>query len=182
VVQVPTYQQDQRLRPIFQQGVDVRATPEAFGADVGRGMQQLAAGGMQLADGIKQADDLKATLMAKDNLTAFEREKMELDYGPNGFMTTQGKNAVEGRSAYFAQLEELKKKYTPTNPNAARKYSDASTTAVTQGMRSGIIHSAQGQKDWAASSSAARIELFKDQALTGYDKPDEVNKSLGLSS
>lgn len=182
MVRVPEYQQDQRLRPIFQQGVDVRATPDAFGADVGRGMQQLAQGGLQMADAVQRVQDLQASLAAKDSLTAFEREKMELDYGPNGYLTTQGRNAVEGRAGYNEALEALKKKHAPKNPLAAQKYGDASTAAVTQGMRTGIIHSAQGQKDWAASASTARMELFKDQALAGYDKPAEIGRALALGN
>lgn len=180
MVRVPTYEQTERLRPAFQQGIDVRATPDDFGAAIGRGMKSVAAGGMQLADSIQQVNDLKATLTAKDSLTAFEREKMELDYGPNGFLTTQGRNAVEGRAAYNQALEELKKKHAPSAGLASQKYDDAATSAVTQGMRSGIIHSAQGQKDWAASSSTARLSLYQDQALAGYDKPDEIKKSIGL--
>lgn len=180
MVQVPTYQQDQRLRPIFQQGVDVRATPDAFGSAIGQGMENLASGGMQVAQSLRQVEDLKNTLTAKDSLTAFQREKMELDYGPNGFLTTQGKNAVDGRQGYNAALDALKKKYAPATPDAARKYDDAATSAVTDGMRSGIIHAAQGQKDWASSSSMARLELFQDQALSGYDKPDEIKKSVAL--
>lgn len=180
MVTVPTYQQDQRLRPIFQQGVDVRATPDAFGSAIGQGMQNLAAGGAQVAESLRQVEDLKNTLTAKDSLTGFQREKMDLDYGPNGFLTTQGKNAVDGRSGYNAALEALKKKYAPATPDAARKYDDAATSAVTDSMRTGIVHAAQGQKDWAASSSTARLELFKDQALTGYDKPDEIKKSVSL--
>lgn len=180
MVRVPTYQQTERLRPAFQQGIDVRATPDAFGAAIGRGLKSVAAGGMQLADSIQQVEDLKATLTAKDSLTAFERDKMELDYGQNGYLTTQGRNAVEGRAAYNQALEELKKKHSPTAGAAAQKYDSAATAAVTQGMRSGIIHSAQGQKDWAASSSTARMELLQDQALAGYDKPDEIRKSIGL--
>lgn len=180
MVRVPTYEQTERLRPAFQQGIDVRSSPEDFGAAIGRGLKSVAAGGMQLADSVQQVNDLKATLTAKDSLTAFEREKMELDYGQNGFMTTQGRNAVEGRAAYNQALEELKKKHAPAAGAAAQKYDLAATTAVTEGMRSGIIHSAQGQKDWAASSSTARMELLKDQALAGYDKPDQIKKSLGL--
>jgi len=180
MVTVPLYQQTERLRPAFQQGVDVRASADAFGASIGRGMQNVAAGGMQLAESVRQVEDLKATLVAKDGLTAFEREKMELDYGPNGFMTTQGRNAVEGRANYNQALEDLKKKHAPQAGLAANKYEEAATAAVTQGMRSGIIHSAQGQKDWAASSSNARLALYTDQALAGYDKPDEVRKSIGL--
>lgn len=180
MVRVPTYEQTERLRPAFQQGIDVRASPDAFGAAIGRGMKSVAAGGMQLADSIQQVNDLKATLTAKDSLTAFEREKMELDYGQNGFLTTQGRNAVEGRGAYNRALEELKKKHAPAAGLASQKYDDAATAAVTQGMRSGIIHSAQGQKDWAASSSTARLSLYQDQALAGYDRPDEIKKSIGL--
>ena len=180
MVRVPTYERTESLRPAFQQGINVQASPDAFGAAIGRGLKSVAAGGMQLADSVQRVEELKATLTAKDSLTAFERDKMELDYGPNGFMTTQGRNAVEGRSAYNAALEELKKKHSPQAGLAAQKYGDAATAAVTQGMRQGIMHSAQGQKDWAASSSTARLSLYQDQALSGYDKPDEVKKSLGL--
>lgn len=181
MVTVPVYQQDQTLRPNIRQGINVQASADDFGAAIGRGMQQAAQGGMQLADSITQVNELKASLTAKDSLTAFERDKMELDYGQNGFMTTQGRNAVDGRAKYNEALEDLRKRHGANlTPAAASKYDQASTAAVTQGMRSGIIHAAQGQKEWAASSSTARMELLKDQALVGYDKPDEINKSLHL--
>lgn len=180
MVRVPTYERTESLRPAYQAGINVQASPDAFGAAIGRGLKSVAAGGMQLAESVQRVEDLKATLTAKDSLTAFERDKMELDYGPNGFMTTQGRNAVEGRAAYNAALEDLRKKHSPQSGLAAQKYGDAATSAVTQGMRQGIMHSAQGQKDWAASSSTARLSLLQDQALVGYDKPDEVKKSLGL--
>ena len=178
MVTVPTYQQTERLRPAFQQGIDVRATPDAFGAAIGRGMKSVAAGGMQLADSIQQVEDLKATLVAKDGMTALERDQMELDYGPNGFMTKQGRDAVEGRAAYNQALEELKKKHAPTAGLAAQKYNQASTALVTDGMRTGIRHSAQGLKDWHAASSTAVIETLKQKALAGYDNPQEVQKAL----
>lgn len=177
---VPIYQNTERLRPIHQQGMTTQASADDFGADIGRGMVAAGQGLGDVAESIRRVEDLKGTLEAKDRLTALEREKMELDYGQNGYLTTQGRNAVDGRAAYNEALEALKKKHAPANPLAARKFNDAATAVVTQGMRSGIIHSAQGQKDWAASSSSARMELLKDQALAGYDKPDEVRKSLAL--
>lgn len=45
---VPEYEPNVSLRPALRQGVDVQATPEAFGAELGRGMQALAKGGMSL--------------------------------------------------------------------------------------------------------------------------------------
>jgi hypothetical protein len=181
MVTVPTYQRDVSTRPIFQQDLAAQATPQAFGADIGRGMQSLARGMDQASIALAQVQDIENTMRAKDSLTAFEREKMELDYGKNGYLTTQGRNAVEGRDAYNAALEDLRKRHgAALPPAAARKYDEASTSAVTQGMRSGLMHAAQGTKDWAASSSVARMEILKDQALAGYDRPDEIQKSLTL--
>lgn len=177
---VPVYQRTERLRPNLQQGMTTQASGDDFGAGIGRGMGAIGQGLGNVADSFRAVEDLKATMAAKDSLTAMEREKMELDYGANGFLTTQGRNAVEGRNSYNSALEDLKKKYAPADPMAARKFNDAAASVVTQGMRSGIIHSAQGQKDWASSSSTARMELLKDQALVGYNRPEEVKKSLGL--
>jgi len=177
---VPVYQRTERLAPNNRQGLTSQASADDFGAAIGRGMGAVAQGFDSAGAAFAQAQELKATMEAKDSLTAMEREKMELDYGPNGFLATQGRNAVEQRPGYNEALEGLQKKYAPTNPMAAAKFKAAATGVVTDGMRSGIMHSAQGQKDWAATSSTARIELLKDKALTGYDKPDEVKRSLAL--
>ncbi|MGV1869714.1 D-alanyl-D-alanine carboxypeptidase family protein [Agrobacterium rosae] len=179
---VPVYQRTEKQRPILRQGIDVQASPNDFGAQIGQGLQSVSQGLENVGDVVSRVRDIQATNAAKDHLTAMEREKMELDYGPNGFLTKQGQAAVDGRAGYDQALEELKKKYQPQDAVAAKKYGDAATAVVTQGMRSGIMHAAQGQKDWAASSSTARMELFKDQALAGYDKPDEIKKSLALGA
>lgn len=39
MVRVPDYEPNVQLRPAFRQGIDVQASPEAFGAGIGRGMQ-----------------------------------------------------------------------------------------------------------------------------------------------
>lgn len=180
MVRVPVYEGRMiSARPELQQGVNVQASPGAFGADIGQGMSQIGRGLGEAAQAMTQLQDLKDTLTAKDRLTAFEREKMQLDYGPNGYLTTQGQNAANGYGGYTAALEDLRKKYgSGLTGGAARAYSDASTTAVTQGMRTGIVHSAQGTKDWAASASEARLATFQDQALLASGNPAEVQKKI----
>lgn len=180
MVTVPTYKmREVAPRPDFQQGVDVRASADAFGAAQGRGLQQVGQGLGQAADAMVQFNEFKDRLQAKDALTAFEREKMELDYGPNGYLTTQGRNAAEGKDDYYRKLDELQKKHgSALSGGAARAYGDASTSAVTSARREGIVHAAQGTKDWAASTSTARLSTFQDQALVGYQKPEAVNKAV----
>lgn len=180
MVKVPTYDLRQVApRPGFQQGVDVRATPSAFGADIGQGMQSVGQGLGQAADAFAQLRDFDDKLKARDAQTAFDRDKMELDYGANGYFTTQGRDAVDRRAQYDADLEALKKKHgAALSGGAARYFDDAATTAVTAGMRDGIVHSAQGRKDWAASSSTARLATFQDQALSGYKDAKSVDKAV----
>lgn len=182
MVTVPTYGVRQvSARPEFQQGVTVQATPGAFGADIGAGLGSLARGVEQASDAMVAMNNLKDSLAAKDSLTGFQRDKMALDYGPNGYMTTQGRAAVDGRDGYTAALEELKSKHGKNlTPGASRAYGVASEAAVTDGMRSGYVHAAQGAKEWAASSSTARMETLRDQALTAWQKPAEVQKSIAL--
>ncbi len=180
MVQVPVYGGQQvSLRPELQQGISVQATPGAFGADIGAGMQKVGQGLGQAADAVSQLREFQDKLKAKDSLTAFEREKMQLDYGPNGYMTQQGANAAEGYSKYQQDLEALKKKHgSVLKGSAAQVFDQAATDAVTQGMRSGIVHAAQGTKDWAASSSTARLATFGDQALAAYNKPAEIQRNI----
>ena len=180
MVTVPTYtMREVRLRPDMQQGVDVRATPAAFGAEIGQGMQQVGQGLGQAADAFGQLRDFEDKLKSRDTLTAFQRDMMELQYGNNGFLTTQGRDAVDGREKYYADLEALKQKYgSSLNGGAAKYFDDAASTAVTSAMRDGVVHSAQGRKDWAADSSTARLAIAADQAMTVYGNPKEVNKSI----
>lgn len=180
MVTVPTYGGRQvTARPDLQQGINVQATPGAFGADIGQGLQQVSRGMDEAANAMLRLNMLKDDLAAKDSLTKFQREKMELDYGQNGYLTTQGRDAVDGRDGYNQALEELKRKHGQgLTPGAARAYDTAATVAVTDGMRSGYVHSAQGAKDWAASSSTARLATISDLALSSYQKPGEVQKQI----
>lgn len=180
MVTVPSYGgRSVALRPDMQQGVDVRASANAFGAGVADGLQGLSRGLGQASDAMARLRDFEDGLRARDALTSFEREKMQLDYGENGFLTTQGRDAVDRRPQYEADLEALRKKYASgLTGGAAQLYNDASTEAVTGAMRTGIAHSAQGRKDWAATSSTARLATFSDQALTAYKDPAAVGKSI----
>jgi hypothetical protein len=170
----------------MQQGVDVRASADAFGGGVargmdavGQGMQSIGQGMGQAAEAVSQLRDFEDRMKSKDALTGFERDLMEIQYGQNGYLTTQGRDAVDRREGYNAQIEELRKKYGSTlKGGAARYFDDAATSAVTSAMRTGIVHSAQGQKDWAASTSTARLALFQDQALKTYGDPKAVDKSI----
>lgn len=180
MVTVPIYNMRQvQVRPELQQGVDVRATPGAFGAAIGQGMQAVGQGLGQAADAFGQLRDFKDRLSAKDAQTARDREILDLQYGENGYLTTQGADAANGYDGYVAKVEEINKKYSATlSGGAARLYDDAVQSATTGDMRTGIVHSAQGTKDWAVASSTAALGNLKDAALASYKNPGEVDKLI----
>lgn len=180
MVKVPVYSMREiRLRPDMQQGVDVRVSADAFGAQIGQGMQSVGQGLGQAADAMAQLRDFEDRLKSKEALTGFERDVINLQYGENGYLTTQGGDAVARQEQYQRDLEDLKKKYGANlSGGAARYYEDAATSAVTSGLRTGVVHAAQGRKDWAASTSTARLSLYQDQALAGYADPAKVDRSI----
>lgn len=180
MVKVPVYSMREiRLRPDMQQGVDVRVSADAFGAQIGQGMQSVGQGLGQAADAMAQLRDFEDRLKSKEALTGFERDVINLQYGENGYLTTQGGDAVARQEQYQRDLEALKKKYGANlSGGAARYYEDAATSAVTSGLRTGVVHAAQGRKDWAASTSTARLSLYQDQALAGYADPAKVDRSI----
>lgn len=63
---IPEYEKNVSLRPAFRQGVDVHATPEAFGAGIGRGMQGLALG-------VENAGAAMAEVQGPEDVTRMRR-------------------------------------------------------------------------------------------------------------
>lgn len=184
MVKVPTYDLlEVAPRPGYQQGVDVRASADAFGAGIGQGMQDVGQGLGQAAEAVDRYEAFKANLQAKDAQTAFERDVMQVDYGPNGYLTTQGRNAVDRLAERNKTIDELKRKYSSgLTGRAAQAFDDVATQSITSSMRQGLMHSAQGAKDWAASTSVARLDTLQNQALTGYKNPETVAKSIAAGA
>src|SRR6185312_5207466 len=118
---VPEYQGYVQLRPANRENIDGHATPEAFGAGVGRGMQALGAGMGHAARAIAEVNQLDEVLKAKDadnNYANWLRERL---YGDGGFMTLEGRNAIEQRKAFEDEAEQKRKDFgAGLTPGAAR--------------------------------------------------------------
>lgn len=179
MVKVPEYQGYVQARPAYRQGIDVQATPEAFGAGIGRGMQAVGQGMDQAATALAQVQQLQDLNRAKDAENDYSNWLRERMYGNNGYMTLEGRNAVEGRKAFEAEAEQKRKEFgAGLTPGAARAYQDASRARINSAYQTSIVHSAQANKDWFKDASDARIQTFADDALTGYQNPATVQKNI----
>lgn len=179
MVKVPTYEQDVQLRPAFRQNVDVQASPDAFGASIGRGMQQAAEGLSNLGGSIaavKELEDINRAKEADNGYAAWLRER---SYGENGFMNLEGRAAVDGRAAFEREAEEKRKEFGKgLTPGAAQAYQRASTARIQSTLDQSIRHTADARKSWFKDASAARVETFANDALVNFNKPDLVTKNL----
>lgn len=179
MVTVPIYQRDVSARPIFQQDLAAQATPQAFGADIGRGLQSVARGLDQAALAVAQMQELEAATRAKEADNALADWDREAKYGPNGFLMLEGKNAVEARAKYE---EEFQKKRTELskglNPMALRAYEAASDARRKGSFDDAIRHTGKEFKSWVKSASSARSATFANDALVGFTNPQTVEKNI----
>lgn len=179
MVRVPEYVSDVQLRPNYRQDFDVRATPEAFGAAAGRGMQGLARGVDAAADASMQMQAFDDANRAKDADTAYSNWLRERMYGDGGYMTLEGRNAVDGRADFEREAEEKRKEFgKDLAGGAARNYQTASQARLQSVYQQSVVHSASARKTWFNEASAARVDAFANDALENANNPALINKNI----
>lgn len=181
MVKVPEYQPSVELRPEFRQGVDVHADPASFGAAIGQGIEALGKGADVASDALVRVQHLEDTTRAKDADNKYADWVRNRQFGEGGFMTLEGKNAVDGRADFEREAAEKRKEFGQgLTPGAARAYDTASTARLQSTYQQSIVHTAQARKQWVGDASAARVQSFGDDALVNYTNPEQVTKNLRL--
>ena len=176
---VPLLQPTVRDRPAFQQGVTTQASADDMGAAIGRGMVGLAAGVSDVADAFAQVKELEDIAAAKERDNQLAKWDREAKYGEGGFMTLEGKAAVDGRADYETRLEQKRRELgKDLSPSAQQKYSAASQARVNSSLDQSIQHTAGARKQWFADASTARVDTFAEDALAGYQNSATVTKNI----
>lgn len=180
MVTVPSYTRNVADRPILRQGVTTRATPDDFGAQIGRAGQNIARGLGQASDAMAQVRDIEDMTAAKEADNALASWSREAMYGEGGYMTLEGKAAVDARSDFEKRWEEKRREIGGglKSPGAARSYTEASGARFQSVQESVIVHQANSRKTWVKEASAARVKMFGDDALAAFGDPAKVERSL----
>jgi len=179
MVKVPEYQPSVELRPEFRQDIDVRATPESFGADIGRGLEALGRGADIASDALVRVQHLEDVTRAKDADNRYADWVRNRQFGEGGFMTLEGRAAVDGRADFEREAAEKRKEFGQgLPPGAARAYDTASSARLQSTLQQSIVHTAQARKQWVGDASAARLQTFADDALANFTNPAAVAKNI----
>lgn len=177
---VPRYQPGQvGERPAFQQKLTVRASADDMGAGVARGLGAVSQGVGQVADAMIQIRDLEDTARAKEADNQFAAWVRERQYGENGYLTLEGRAAVDAREAFEKEVAAKRQEFgAGLASGAAQKYTRASEARVNSILDQSIVHSANQRKQWFKQASTDRIDTFAEDALAGYQNPALVAKNI----
>lgn len=180
MVRVPDYQPDVKLRPAFRQDIDVRATPEAFGADIGRGMQAAAKGLGDLGDAFAKVQALRDETEARQRRNQYMTERDAILYDPEtGYMNTEGKNALDGRKDAELRLRQARERYAKgLSPAAARMYGQAADALDLETNRTMLRHNGAQLKAYVVQEGEAGAANFQNEALRHAGDPKMADKYM----
>jgi len=168
-------------RPILQSSMTVRASPDDMGAAIGRGLQDVGQGIGQVSKALAAVQALEDETIAKERDNQYSAWLREDQFGPNGYLTKEGKAAVDARADFEKRAAEARAKFGEgLRPGAAKLYKNASEARLNSTLDRSIVHSAGERKKWVNDTANARLDTFSEDALAGYKNPKEVEKNIQL--
>lgn len=156
----------------------VQASPDAFGAQVGEGMQKLGQATQKVGD---EAMDV-ATQRAQMATEAQTNDVIANQFAPQAaklradFYQLQGKDAVAGREAYLQNLQQLRTKFTEdaTSPLQKQILGHWMAQHVSQEVDGASRYASQQQEKYEDQSHSAYVSTLSDNIVANYNSPDVV--------
>lgn len=182
---VAQYKQQVLGRAAYQQGVEVRANPSAFGADIGQGLQSVGRGIAVAGEAIRYVQERDAEALAKEQDAAFADDYRREMFDPTtGFMFKQGRNAVDGLASHEERLRALKEQriaeLQKINPRAAEMFRQSANQREQDALTRSTVHGGQERVTVVTQAAQSRASAFQNDALALYNDPAAVQKNLDM--
>lgn len=181
---VPTYLETQQrvaLRPEYTEKNTVLADADSFGAAVGRGMQQAAAGLDALADAREQVRRLQDEAVVKGATNEWFKAKDDLLYNTEtGYANTQGKQAVDEFDTYKRKVTELRNKFTPgMSPSQTKIFGEKVAAFEADATHFGMEKRSKELKSFVLQEHTAAADGLAQQALQDPLNEDRWSGFIG---
>ena len=183
-MRLPVYEQQVRLQGRNRTDLNVRANPNAFGAQIGAAVQDLAVGVGKVAE----AKIYKANLVAEADAKAGLNEYIDINrdalYDPQtGALVQTGANGLtENRERAEATLAERRKAIEDKlGPQARKIFADAADRLDDNSADALIKHDASETRNYVNSQSQALTENFMAAAIDNYGDDAKWNEFMGAA-
>jgi hypothetical protein len=159
--------------------VDAPASPDAFGAGVGRGLEHVGEGEQQLADVMTAHTVRMQELDNKSKTDAAWQDALKNTIGPlyGDYQNTQGSAAYEGYQDFADKLEAARKEGAAglTNPRQHELYDEYSRRMTGYMLENGSMHAATERRQFINDTHTAKVQEFQQagSAAWGDDKQFE---------
>lgn len=179
-MRVPAYQQTETLRPISRTDLHANATADAFGGAIAEGVNDLGRGVSNFSAALQAVQDKDDETEAKDRVNQLQAWRRNALFDPEaGYLTTQGKNALDARKPFEDNFAKEKSRLGEgLSTHASRMYAEASGAVERDTLETSIRHASTQRKAWVAETSVSRQQTFADDALVAFNDPKLVNKNI----
>lgn len=169
----------------------INASPDAFGASIGKGLEQLGAGAKTAVDYYTHAtvDDASNQFQASatklmhgdPNATVKGPDGMPV-MGPDGkpmpdtgYLGTEGRTAMDQRQSVDAALDKRQKELSENlSPEAQQQFNSFAQKYRTQQAERVASHADQQSKTWYSSVNTSSAKLSMEHIANNFDNPKEV--------
>ena len=178
----PRVRQQAAPRPVFQSSR--AATPDAFGASIGRGLQVAAQGASSFGDAMQRIKVQEQETELKTLDVEFSNRVRTLMYGDpieetSGYLSTQNRDAIGGhvplRDAIMKAREELIS--SAESDNVKNRFTIAADRRVNQALTQAAQHANSARRAQAAIISQARAANALNDAA---NNPDMLKEGLAV--
>jgi hypothetical protein len=161
---------------------NMRATPNAFGAQQGRDLQQIGRAGQQAAFAYKRIQDEEDTAKAYEAYTLGSEENRAMLNDPEkGLYQRKGsdangtyKDALKGLDdIYFARTKDL-------SPGARGKFNQLWRNKRERTLESVSRFEVQKRNEFKQSAAEAAIKTSINDAVENYNNPQQIADSIEL--
>ena len=178
----PRVRQQAAPNPVYQSSAG--ATPDAFGASIGRGLEVLGQGISAVSDVMQDIQVQQQETELKSLDVEFSNRVRTLMYGDPenetpGYLSTQNDDAVDGhvplRDAIMKAREELVS--SAGSDTVRSRFTVAADRRVNQALTQAAQHSTRARQSQALVISQARISNAQNDAA---NNPDTVKEGLAV--
>lgn len=180
-IRLPEYQQTQRSQGMPSSGFSTQATPEAFGAGIGRAVGDVANVLVEQAKRDKDAADTAAVMEADRKLADWEISKV---YGDDGALRKKGRDTLGLPKQLSDDFDAFTGEVAGSLANDTQRQAFANLSASRRPslQRTLYAHSAQEMDSFYDQETKGYLDTSRNAAALNYNNPQRVQAEIERGS